>query len=414
MGSEAVTFEEVSKRYPRGGARYGSLRSALASRFAARRRAGELGDQGTLALDRLSLSIPEGESFGIIGPNGAGKTTSLKLISRISYPSSGRVRVRGRVSALIDVAAGVHPELSGRENIWLYGRILGMSRRFVREHFDEIVEFAELGHVLDMPVKFYSSGMQLRLGFSIAAHLEPDIFVVDEALAVGDEGFQAKCVSRMGDLVSEGRTLVLVSHYLPAVEATCRRTLFLRDGQAEVVGPTADVVREYLNWVRTLASSPNPGQVRPSRYVSLEDIGFYSSDGRRKAICRPGEDVVIRMSFRAPAPLASPHVSLGISDHRTGNLITCSMLIDGGAPASVSGDFTVSCLLRSLPLQPRVYELRASIDSPEGFEYFDWQAVATFQVEDTLDRRPGPASQSNAAIGGPIRVPHEWKVDAER
>src|SRR5438552_504918 len=193
----AVSFEHVTKRYSRGGSRYASLRYDLADgrrRLGQRLRGGRPEPRGTLALEDVSFEVQEGESFALIGPNGAGKTTALKLISRISYPTAGRVRVRGRVGALIEVGSGVHPELTGRENIRLFGQILGMSRADIRRRFDEIVEFAELEDVLDTPVKMYSSGMQLRLGFAIAAHLDPDIFVVDEALAVGDAGFQAKFV----------------------------------------------------------------------------------------------------------------------------------------------------------------------------------------------------------------------------
>ena len=222
----AVRFQDVSKRYRGGGPRYASLRDDLAQlgrRTVAFLRHNAVEPRGTLALDRLSLEVEAGEAFAIIGPNGAGKTTALKLLTRISYPTEGRVSVRGRVGALIEVGSGVHPELTGRENIWLYGRIMGMSRREIYRRFDEIVDFAELRHELDVPVKMYSSGMQLRLGFAIASHLDPDIFVVDEALAVGDAGFQAKCVKRMMNLLGSGKTLLFVSHNLYAVEALCAR-----------------------------------------------------------------------------------------------------------------------------------------------------------------------------------------------
>src|SRR5438876_9448101 len=222
----AVRVEEVSKRYRGGGPRYASLRHDLSAGF---RRIGRWlsgrreEPKGTLALDRVSFEVQPGESFAIIGPNGAGKTTALRIISRISYPTGGRVRIRGRVGALIEVGSGVDPELTARENIWLYGQILGMPKTEIRRRFDDIVGFAELAHVLDTPVKMYSSGMQLRLGFAVASHLDPDIFVVDEALAVGDTGFQHRCAERMSTLVREGRTLVFVSHDLKAVELICSR-----------------------------------------------------------------------------------------------------------------------------------------------------------------------------------------------
>ena len=203
MTTPAVSFEHVSKRYPRGGdggARYASLRhdlSSIGKRARARLHGRGVHEKGTLALEDVTFDVAEGESFALIGPNGAGKSTALKLLTRISSPTAGTIRLRGRVAALMEVGSGVHPELTGRENIWLYGQILGMKKSEVRARFDEIVEFSELAHAIDTPVKFYSSGMQLRLGFSIAAFLNPDIFVVDEALAVGDASFQTKCVERM-------------------------------------------------------------------------------------------------------------------------------------------------------------------------------------------------------------------------
>lgn len=408
----SVRLEEVSKHYSSGSARYASLRTALMSRIRPRRHGDRApNDGGSLAVNNLSLEIAEGESFGVIGPNGAGKTTLLKLISRISYPTSGRLRVRGRVSALIDVAAGVHPELTGRENVWLYGRILGMSRSYIRSHFDAIVEFAELGHVLDTPVKYYSSGMQLRLGFAIAAHLEPDIFLVDEALAVGDQGFQAKCIARMGELAAEGRTLILVSHYLPAIEAVCGRTLFLHKGRAEVVGPTPEVLGAYLAWIEHLGDAETSFPVRPSRFLALEDIGFYSSVGERRTVFRTGDDVVVKMRFRTLMPVTQPHVSIGISDYRTANLVLCSMLVDGGAPENISGTVVIECRLRSLPLLPRIYEVRVNVESKESFEYFDWQPVATFRVDEPAEPALGPASQSHLALEAPIHVSHEWEIE---
>src|SRR6266550_7195602 len=249
----AVKFENVSKRYRRrGGTSYASLRddlSQLGRRAVSFLRGGAGEPQGNEALHDVSFEIEEGEAFAIIGPNGAGKTTALKLLTRISYPTEGRVHVRGRVGALIEVGSGIHPELTGRENIWLYGRIMGMSRQEIASKFDEIVDFSELGHVLDKTVKMYSSGMQLRLGFAIASHLDPNVFVVDEALAVGDAGFQAKCVERMTKLVGEGRTLLFVSHNLSAVEAICGRGIFLLDGRVQAAGAVREALRAYLDWV---------------------------------------------------------------------------------------------------------------------------------------------------------------------
>jgi len=413
--SWAVKFEGVSKRYRGGGPRYGSLRHDLSSGF---KRIGRLlsraasEPQGKLALEDVSFEVQQGESFGIIGPNGAGKTTVLKLISRISYPTSGTIRVRGRVGALIEVGSGVHPELTARENIWLYGQILGMSRGEVRKRFDEIVEFAELGDVLETPVKMYSSGMQLRLGFAIASHLDPDVFVVDEALAVGDAGFQAKCVERMTKLVGEGRTLLFVSHYLSAVEAVCRRGLFLRSGRIAAEGDARSVLRAYLDWVDSAhqARLADGVEHRPSRYLELARVTCHGTDGGERYAFRTGDDVEVRLHFRALARVARPHVSIGITDGRPGNLVLCSMLVDGGAPEALEGQPVVSCRLRSIPLLPRVYQLWCSVRSEQAYgDLFDWQHVGAFRISGA-DGLVGPAAQAHSATDGPVYVAHEWGV----
>ena len=246
----ALLFDDVSKTY-RGAREYRALRDdiagALGHLVGVKRR-----PRGTVrALDHVSLEIPEGQSFGLIGENGAGKTTALKIASRIVYPTEGRVRVRGRVGALIEVGTGMHPELTGRENILLYGRILGLKSGDVVRRFDEIVDFSGIEHAIDQPVKQYSSGMQLRLGFSIAAHLEPDVLLVDEAIAVGDAGFQQRCVERMAAIVGEGRTLVLVSHQMEAIETLCERAVLLSHGRVIADGPGREVVRDYLSRATT-------------------------------------------------------------------------------------------------------------------------------------------------------------------
>ncbi|MDR7550838.1 MAG: ABC transporter ATP-binding protein [Armatimonadota bacterium] len=411
----AVRFEEVSKRYPRGGPRYASLRQELADglRRLGRRLRGQADEpRGTLALDRVSFEVQAGEAFAIIGPNGAGKTTALKLISRITYPTAGRVRVRGRVGALIEVGSGVHPELTARENIWLYGQILGMSKFDIRRRFDEIVEFAELGHVLDTPVKMYSSGMQLRLGFAIASHLDPEIFVVDEALAVGDAGFQAKCVERMTNLVAEGRTLLFVSHNLSAVEAICRKGLFLLGGQVREMDKIREVLRAYLNWVDAehQARLGEEIAVRPSTLLHFEGIRCCGVDGGERYAFRTGEDVEIRLRFRPLAPLRRPYVSLGITDGRPGNLILCSMLVDGGAPEHVDDSFEARLKMRSLPLLPRVYQLWCSVRTDHAFgDVFDWQPVGAFRVTEPPSLS-GPAAVAHTSTDGPVHVDHVWEV----
>jgi lipopolysaccharide transport system ATP-binding protein len=258
-----VSMEHVWKRYRLGaGKRTHSRRlTADAEAKRAKRRGERFNDIWALA--DVSLQIQESESVGIIGPNGSGKSTTLKLISRVTEPWSGRVRARGRVGSLIEIRSGIHPELTGRENVFLYGTILGLSRKEIRKRFDEIVEFAEIGRFIDTPVKRYSSGMEVRLGFSVAVHLEPDILLIDEVLSVGDEAFQRKCLERMDVLLAQGQTIVFVSHVLPDVKRLCKRVVYLVRGGIRADGPADEVVNTYLQDVGEIRASgqlpPTPG-----------------------------------------------------------------------------------------------------------------------------------------------------------
>src|SRR2546425_3134278 len=412
----AVHFDEVSKRYPRGGPRYASLRQEIDDRLhtmSRRLRGKRLEPRGTLALDGVSFEVEEGEAFAIIGPNGAGKTTALKLISRISYPTAGRVRVRGRVGALIEVGSGVHPELTARENIWLYGQILGMSKVDVRRRFDEIVDFAELGDVLDTPVKMYSSGMQLRLGFAIASHLDPDVFVVDEALAVGDAGFQAKCVERMTKLVGEGRTLLFVSHNLSAVEAVCGRGIFLLDGRVQVAGAVREALRAYLEWVDDRERRRKDGGRRlVGRGLVVERVTVHDAAGAERYVFQSGEPIEIRFHVFAEQMLSRPWFSVGLSDGRPGTLVLCSMLEGHEGFDLAPGRHVITCRTGPLPLGPRVYELYASVREGVGAaDLLDWSPVGAIRV--SLAESPvGPTALTAPWMWGPVRVGHRWSLDA--
>ncbi len=255
MADFAVQTQGLSKRYRLGAGahRYGRLTESLSSSLSrpfkklAGRDAERSGADDVLwALKDVSFDVKVGEAVGIVGRNGAGKTTLLKLLSRITEPTEGRALLRGRVGSLLEVGTGFHPELTGRENVYLNGAILGMSRADINRRFDEIVEFAGTGAFLDTPMKRYSSGMQVRLAFAVAAHLEPEILIVDEVLAVGDVAFQRKCLGKMGDVATEGRTVLFVSHNMSVVTRLCNRGIWLEGGSIQAQGPMEDVVRQYL------------------------------------------------------------------------------------------------------------------------------------------------------------------------
>ena len=275
----AIELENVSKRYLLGehhGA-HGTLRDAVTA--AARRALGRehARREEIWALRDVSLGVGEGDSLGLIGRNGAGKSTVLKVITRITEPTKGMSRTRGRVGSLLEVGTGFHPELTGRENVYLNGAILGMSRREIDRRFDEIVEFAGVPKFLDTPVKRYSSGMYLRLAFAVAAHLDSDIMAIDEVLAVGDAEFQRKCLGKMGALEREGRTVVFVSHNLDAIARLCKTTAWLEGGRVLAHGPTADVIAKYLgSGITRAARADFPDSDEP---VSLRSATLYDADG---------------------------------------------------------------------------------------------------------------------------------------
>jgi lipopolysaccharide transport system ATP-binding protein len=312
VSQPALVVEHLSKRFRigRAQAKYRTLRESLMDgllrplRRAAGRDAGPADDE-LWALRDVSFEVGSGEVMGIVGRNGAGKSTLLKILSRISEPTSGRAIVEGRVGALLEVGTGFHPELTGRENILLNGAILGMSRADIRRRFDEIVAFAEIDRFLDTPVKRYSSGMYMRLAFSVAAHLEPEILIVDEVLAVGDAAFQRKCLGKMGQVAGEGRTVLFVSHNLPAVTRLCHRAVLLVDGRVAVCGPTAAVVGAYLNSDLGTASSrewPDVATAPGNDVVRLRRARVRTADGATAQEIDIRDPVAVELEFDVLQP----------------------------------------------------------------------------------------------------------------
>jgi lipopolysaccharide transport system ATP-binding protein len=413
----AVSFKEVTKRYLPQRTRSGEF--VTEALLALRRRVrlsrqdpgGSTPAREVLALDRVSFDVLEGESFGLVGPNGAGKSTALKLLTRVSPLTEGRIEVRGTIGALLEVGSGVHPELTGRENIWLYGRILGMRGAVIRQRFDSIVDFAELGHVLDMPVKRYSSGMQLRLGFSIASHIDPDIFVVDEALSVGDAAFQAKCVERMSRFSQEGRTLIFVSHQLAAMESLCQRAAFIAGGRLMTQGPVHGVIERYLAWVEESRSQlVKPIDDVPKGVVTLIGASCHGDDGQERHVFGPRDYLEIRLRFDSPR-LERPNVAIGITDGRPGYLVFCSTAEDGQAPPVVGpGPWEVVLRIGELRLRPRLYEVICIVaDSESRVWLMDALKASTFRVENR-ELGEGPIALVSARVAGALDVDYEWEV----
>lgn len=367
------------------------LRDQLAG-VAARMR-GQTGPGWRWALQDLNIEIAPGESVGLVGPNGSGKSTLLKLLTRVMYPYAGRVDLMGRVGALIEVRAGIHGDLSGRDNIYLYGSLLGLGRKGVARRFDEIVAFAELEDAVDRQVKFYSSGMQMRLGFGVAAFLEPDVLLVDEVLAVGDASFQQKCLDRMREVLAQGTTLVLVSHDLAAVEATCARGIWLNNGLIEADGPIRDVMAGYRHAIeeRIVLRTASDG---PVRLVKAEVTGAEDAHLRTQAPCRI--TVVIEADESALA-----RAFVGVTEGPATPVFVMSRDLHLSA-----GQTAITCLLPRLPLPRGTYYLWVGIRGRES-ELLAWQPAAELHVAGPLLDDAPPAVVRLA----PVHVDATWEVD---
>jgi ABC-2 type transport system ATP-binding protein/lipopolysaccharide transport system ATP-binding protein len=307
----AIEVEGLSKRYRLGQnlGGYTTLRDSLPwSRKAENA-------QYLWALRDVSFDVPEGEALGLIGPNGAGKTTLLKVLARITEPTQGVSRTRGRAGALLDVGMGFHPELTGKENLYLNAAILGMSRREVRRRYDEIVDFAGLEKFLDTPIKRYSWGMYLRLAFAVAAHVEPEIVIVDEVLAVGDARFREKCLNKMSEFGREGRTIVFVSHDLGSITQVCRRAIWLEHGEIKADGPSEDVIRRYIRGA--FEETPQVEfALEPDRRVQLLSAAVVDAAGKVVDVPQRGEPLTLTVRFIVRDPLPLVDIAFVVQDRR--------------------------------------------------------------------------------------------------
>lgn len=353
------------------------------------------------ALRDVSFQVSRGETLGIIGANGAGKSTVLKLLSKITLPTSGQITIDGKLSALIEIGSGFHPELTGRENIYLSGSILGMRRREIAQKLDSIVDFAGFPRFIDTPVKHYSSGMCVRLGFSIAAHLHPDILLLDEVLAVGDAAFQVKCFKRIAQLKESGTTIVFISHDLNAVEFLCDRALLLSHGEIIADGPSRDVIIRYQQNGTGIPETPTaaatsremPGTIR------ITNLSFVDYEGRRTACARTGCPLTARLEFEASEPIED--IIFEIFYYSQDGNVQCQFStasrndrIDVGP-----GTGTVEFSCAALGLLAGSYYVDATIKYREGREQIDWQyRCAVLQVD------------SDKAVIGRHYSAHDWRI----
>jgi ABC-type polysaccharide/polyol phosphate transport system ATPase subunit len=427
----AIHVERVSKLYRRltPGGQWKTLKSALVDGTLTR---GLDPSQAIAALQDVDFTVARGEAFGVIGGNGSGKSTLLKLVAGILQPTSGRVVVDGRVAALIELGAGFHPEISGRENVYVNGAILGLSRREIDRRLDSIVAFSGLADFIDEPVKNYSSGMYVRLGFAVAVHTDPDVLLVDEVLAVGDEAFGHKCLRRIEELLAAGKTLLFVSHSLDLVEGLCDRVLWLDDGRPRLLGEPRRVVDAYRQAVaeeegrehreekeereRREAADEGEGEAAGdddegrrarrwgSREAEIVAVRVLAGDGataEERYHLASGEPVAFEVDVAAPRPLADFVFGVLVTTPRGTEVWGTNTHLAGRAPGELTGRATVRVACPALRLAPGEYFLDVAVHATDGAPYDYWSRALGFTVT-ARDRGVG------------VYFPeHRWEAEGE-
>jgi ABC-type polysaccharide/polyol phosphate transport system ATPase subunit len=405
--SPAIVARDVAKLYRRFAHRsqFKTLKSALLT--------GSLitdltpGETFT-ALDGVSFDVPRGTTFGVIGENGSGKSTLLKLVAGITKPTRGSLTVDGRVSALIELGAGFHPEISGRENVMINGIMLGLSRREVEDRFDEIVAFAELEDFIDAPVKNYSSGMYMRLGFAVAIHVEPDVLLIDEVLAVGDEAFTRKCLDKISEFHRQGKTIVFVTHSLGLVEKMCDDVLWLRHGMIADRGDPKRVVDAYLTYVaggedarlrarqaaadappeRTAGAEAAAGGYRAGRWgsreVEITRVRFLDAGGKERHVFAPGETVNLVLSVKAAEALKDFAFGLGLFSTAGVHVYGTNTDIEGFRPRRIEGEGEVRLVLDDLRLVEGTYLIDVAAHRRDGTPYDYHRGLYSIQIKSVV------------------------------
>ncbi|MEO6224127.1 MAG: ABC transporter ATP-binding protein [Vicinamibacterales bacterium] len=429
MSPAAITLSHTTKTYRRyGGRRFSTLKSALLSGDLVRQLRPEEVFQ---ALNDVSFTVPKGSTFGVVGRNGSGKSTTLKLVAGITKPTSGTVVVDGRISALIELGAGFHPEISGRENVFINGIMLGLSKREIQNRFNDIVEFAELTEFIDAPVKTYSSGMYMRLGFAVAIHVDPDVLLVDEVLAVGDEGFTHKCLDKFGDFKRRGKTILLVTHSLGLVERFCDEAVWLDSGVKKAEGDPQRVIGSYVTDVarqeeRFLVATDEKarkeagaaGQAEPQGPVAAEvhhedmtqagegrwgsggveitSVAFQDATGQPTQVFHTGEAMRVVLGVKASAPVRDFVFGIGLFTPDGVLVYGTNTDIEEMESERLEGEVQVTLDVASLDLVAGTYKLDVAVHKRDGAPYDYHRLLHTFRVK------------SRIKDGGIYRPKHRW------
>ena len=415
--SVAIQLENVTKRYRTGRSR--TIVDLVASSVDQMRGKSDEVHSATRgkidatihALKDVSFEVSEGAGLGIIGRNGAGKTTLLKMISRVTWPTSGKVRVAGHVVSLIELGAGFHPELTGRENVYLGGGLFGLTRRDIDRQFDRIVEFADVARLIDTPMKRYSSGLYARLGFSVAIYSNPDIVLVDEVLAVGDAAFRRRALEALRQLIADGKTVLFISHDMWNVRRLCDRILWMEEGRVRAFGAAAEIAERYMSEVN-LQALANQGTALQSHRggtgeIRYTDVEIVDAAGRASVLLAPGDTLVVRAAYRAETSVARPVFQVAIVDVDTGLVITTATSRAGEVPETVGGSGKIECRFPRMPLRARQYILRLSItDSYQLASYDLVSAGPRFAVSGHGAGVEGLADEEDGLVSLPFEFAH--------
>lgn len=413
-----IEIRNVGKKYMIGVHRgHLSLREELTSKaahvlraFSRRNSDNGRGNEEFWALKDITFTVNEGETVGIIGRNGAGKSTLLKILSKITPPTTGRIVLRGRVASLLEVGTGFHPELTGRENIYLNGTILGMTRAEINRKFDEIVAFSEIEKFLDTPVKRYSSGMYVRLAFAVAAHLEPEILLVDEVLAVGDAEFQKKCLGKMGDVAQEGRTVLFVSHNMGAISQLCKSGVLLVGGEIAALGKADNVVDAYLQTIAVSRSINGETIASNDRFgIALKKVDLLNNRGIESPVLQAGTPGSIRLVIETTVPQRNLLVSIAVNTLNDTRICILHTRISGNRGIDIQPPMAhLLCSLPKVPFLPGRYRLHIKMAEANGDVIFNVPYAAEIVVEsgDFF----GTGALPDVAWAGVALVEHTWQV----
>ena len=415
--SIAIQLEHVSKRYRTGRSRtivdlvassVNELRGRSEDVHSATR--GKI-DATIHALRDVSFEVREGAGLGIIGRNGAGKTTLLKLISRVTWPTSGTVRVAGHVVSLIELGAGFHPELTGRENVYLGAGLFGLTRKEIDRQFDAIVAFADVERLIDTPMKRYSSGLYARLGFSVAIHSTPDIVLVDEVLSVGDAAFRRRAMEALKGLISQGKTVLFISHDMWNVRRLCSEILWMDDGSVRAYGEAGAIAEQYMNEVNLQALQNQATSLQSHRggtgEVRFDSVDLYGADGSPKVVFAPNDTLILRGAYVASQPVESPVFQAAIVDVETGVVVTTASSAGRDAAGIVQGPGEIEIRFAHLPLRARQYVIRLSItDSYQLASYDVITAGPRFAVAGQGGGVDSLADEQDGLVTVPFEIVH--------